>query len=139
MAYVTTYDIDTGGATHDAIGKRNLNNPVARALPEYQVNATLNWSLNRHRAFMLVKHVPEVDDNSPTIPAAFLAAGIRAALGTDKANEFSSSAGAGKIEKMTTVDVQYTYNIGELFNFISDSNVTVGIMNLLNEEAPWGC
>ena len=137
LAYVTTYDIETGTTTHDAIGKRNLNNPVARALPEYKVNATLNWSLNRHRAFMLVRHVPEVDDNSPTIPAGFLAVGIQFAHGADKANDFRTTAGAGKIEKMTTVDVQYTYNIGELFNFISDSNVTVGIMNLFNEEAPW--
>ncbi len=41
----------------------------------------------------------------------------------------------GEIEEMYTVDVNYSYNFGEL-GFLSDSNITVGIMNVADEEAP---
>jgi len=40
------------------------------------------------------------------------------------------------IESMTTVDVQYTYNVGEAM-YLSDSAVSVGVMNLFDEEAPY--
>ena len=40
-----------------------------------------------------------------------------------------------EIEHFTTVDVQYTYSFGET-GWFADSNVTVGIQNLFDEEAP---
>ena len=40
------------------------------------------------------------------------------------------------IDTVTRVDVQYTYNLGELSIF-SDTEVTLGTQNLTNEDPPW--
>ena len=39
------------------------------------------------------------------------------------------------IPSMTTADIQYTYTFGEL-GILQNSAVSLGIMNLTNEEAP---
>ena len=40
------------------------------------------------------------------------------------------------MDAVTTVDLQYTSNLGELSIF-SDTEVTLGIQNLTNEDTPW--
>ena len=140
LAYVTTYEVDVpnpsgiGSTVFDAVGQRNFGNPVARPLPEYKWNSTLNWTWNNHRAFLIVKHIPEVEDMGRGGTAGFFAAGIGLALGAGKAAEFLDE--SDEIKPMTTVDIQYTYNFGEV-SFLSDTEISVGIQNLTNEEPPW--
>ena len=50
-------------------------------------------------------------------------------------NSVADDLGDTKIESFTTLDVQYTYTFGEL-GIVNSSSFTLGIQNLLNEEAP---
>ena len=134
VAYVTTYNVEIGGATIDAVGNANVGNAVARPLPEYKINATLNWAKNNHRAFLIVKHTSEVDDPGRAPTKGFFATGIALAHGAARAAEFLAEANV--VKAMTTADVQYSYNFGEM-SFLTDSTITFGIQNLLNEEPPY--
>ena len=142
LALYTEYKVavpnDDGSETvFDAVGQYNRLNPVARPLPEFKLNGTLNWSWENHRAFLLVQHTDSVDYgedlNGPTEGAArFWRETVRLVRGDEGAEEFFTQ----KIDSMTTVDVQYNYSFGETA-FLSDANVTLGIKNLFNEEPPF--
>ena len=131
-AYFREYEVtQADGTVTDAVGSYNFANTVARPLPELLWNATLSWSMNNHRAFMIVKYVDDVDEDIPAGTAWFFQNVTAAAGNTSTANDMND----GEIEEMYTVDVNYSYNFGEL-GFLSDSNITVGIMNVADEEAP---
>ena len=142
-AWVLEYEVevpnDDGSVTvYDAVGQYNDRNPVARPLPEFKLNGTLSWNYNQHRAHLLVKHVDGVDYgiDLATHPAGAVARYYRVTVtiahGADAANDFFTR----DIDSFTTMDLQYTYSLGEL-SFITDSRVTFGIQNLTNEEPPW--
>ncbi|MEM7079167.1 MAG: TonB-dependent receptor [Pseudomonadota bacterium] len=137
-AFVDEYEVEAGGTTFDAVGQYNDRNPVARPLPEFKLNATLNWTLNNHRAFLLIKHVDEIDygfdlATDPGSGAArFWNATIALANGPGAAADFFTR----DIDSFTTADAQYTYTFGET-GFLTDSRLTLGIQNILNEEPPW--
>ncbi len=135
-AWIETYDVevpnDDGTATtFDGVGNYNSNNPVARPLPEWKVNATLSWAMNNHRVFALVRWVDEVETDIPAPTRGFFAAVARLAGNNSVADDLADE----EIEDMTTVDIQYNYNFGEQW-FLADSNLTLGIQNVFDEEAP---
>ncbi|MEM7101349.1 MAG: TonB-dependent receptor [Pseudomonadota bacterium] len=131
-SWVDEYEVDVGGTVIDAVGNYNSRNPVARPLPEFVVNGTLSWSLDQHRVFAIVKHVDELETDVPAGTRGFFGAvaGILAG-NTDIQADLVDT----KIESMTTVDVQYTYNFGET-GFLSNSSISLGARNVFNEEAP---
>ena len=144
-AWVREHDAEVPGAggtvtKYDGVGEYNERNPVAGPLPEFKLNGTLSWSLNQHRLYMLVKHVDSMDygidihndPNPPADSARFWRETVRLAHGDDKADEFFTTA----IDSMTTIDVHYTYELGEL-PFLANARVTLGAMNVTNEEPPW--
>lgn len=135
-AYAMDYDVvvpnRAGGTTRfDGIGNYNQSNPVARPLPQLLANATLNWSLHRHRVFAILKYVDGLTTDVPAGTRGFFAATARLAGNNGVASQLTDN----KIQAMKTLDVQYTYNFGD-FAFLSDSSLSVGIQNLANEEAP---
>ena len=130
-AWVGTYEVTVGSTTYDAVGSYNFSTPVARPLPEWKVNGTLSWSKDNHRAFMMVRYIDEVDEDIPAGTAGFFKAVTALAGNQSTANDMAD----GKIESMTTVDLQYNYNFGETA-FLSDSNVTVGLQNVFDEKPP---
>ena len=135
-AYVNEYEVEiqnsSGGITVlDGVGNYNSRNAVARPLPEFKINGTLNWSMDNHRAFVIVKHVDELTSDVPAGTRGFFAA--TAALGGN--GHLSDDIRDGEIDSMTTIDAQYSYSFGETA-FLSDAALTLGIMNLTDEEAP---
>jgi hypothetical protein len=120
-----------GSTTVDAVGNYNSANAVARPLPEWKVNGTLSWSWNNHRAFAIVKYVDGVDSDIPLGTRGFFAETARLGGNGDIADDVYDT----KIESMTTADVQYTYSFGER-SVLSDSSVSLGIMNITNELPP---
>lgn len=137
-AWLKEYDVEvanaSGGVTiYDGVGSYNSTNPVARPLPEYKVNATLSWTKGQHRAFMIAKYVDEIESDVPFGTRYFFGA-VAAMAGNPHINDYLT--GDTIIESMTTVDVQYTYNLGEAM-YLSDSAMSVGIMNVFDEEAPY--
>jgi hypothetical protein len=127
------YDVQVGATTYDGVGSYNSTNPVARPLPEFKVNATLSWNMGPHRAFVIAKHVDEIESDVPFGTRYFFGA-VASMAGNPHIND--KLTGDTVIESMTTVDVQYTYNVGEAM-YLSDSAVSVGVMNVFDEEAPY--
>jgi iron complex outermembrane receptor protein len=135
-AWIETYNVQVknsaGGITEiDGVGNYNQSNPVARPLPEWKVNGTLSWSKDNHRLFAMVKWVDELESDIPAGTRGFFAAVARMA-GNDAV---AGDLGDAIIEDFTTVDLQYNYNFGEQV-FMSDTNLTLGIQNLFDEEPP---
>jgi outer membrane receptor protein involved in Fe transport len=135
-AWLEEYEVEVpnsaGGVTvFDAVGSYNSTNPVARPLPEWRINGTLNWSFNNHRVFLIVKYVDSLTSDIPAPTRGFFAIGARLAGNDDVADELGDT----KIQSMTTADVQYSYSFGQT-GWLQDSTVSLGIMNFTNEEAP---
>ena len=84
-AWIHKYDIGiptAGGVnTFEGAGSRNAGNEVGRPLPEWKINGTLNWSLNNHNVFLIVKHVDGYRHDTPQKP--FLIAVADRELGVD--------------------------------------------------------
>ena len=115
----------------DAVGECNDANPVARSLPEWKVNGTLNWGLDQHREFLLVMYVSGVNHNF-TGGSTFFTATAALAHGQVFADRSLDSS----VDSWVTADAQYTYSFGDLKN-LSDASVTIGVQNLTNEEPPF--
>jgi outer membrane receptor protein involved in Fe transport len=131
-AWIEEYEVeDENGRVFDAVGNYNSTNPVARPLPEWRINGTLNWNWENHRAFLIVKYVDELESDISAGTRGFFAATARLGGNDSVANDLADT----KIESMTTADIQYTYTFGEL-GLLADSAVSLGVMNFTNEEAP---
>ena len=87
--------------------------------------------MNDHRVVALLKYIDEVESDIPAGTRGFFAATARLAGNNSVADDLGDT----KIESFTTLDVQYTYTFGEL-GILNSSSFTLGIQNLLNEEAP---
>ncbi len=135
-AWIETFDVEvpnsSGGVTvFDGVGNYNQGNPVARPLPEFKVNGTLSWSRDKHRVFAIAKWVDELETDIPAGTRGFFAATARLAGNDSVARDLTDD----EIEDFLTVDVQYNYNFGEL-GWFSDSNLTLGVQNIFDEEPP---
>ncbi len=136
-AWMDEYSVDVlnqdgSTTTFEGVGSYNSQNPVARPLPEWRVNGTLNWNLNNHRVFLIVKYVDSVETDVPFGTRFFFATGARLAGNDDIADDLLDDE---KIESMTTADIQYTYTFNQM-GWLQNSAVSLGIMNFTNEEAP---
>jgi len=119
----------------DAVGMYNVKNPVTprRALPEWKINGTLNWSNNNHRAYAVVRYIDGYEATLADEPASgFWRNTIKIFLDDATSAEYYNA----NVDSWVTVDAQYTYTLPEV-SFLSSSSVTVGAKNLLDEEAPW--
>ena len=119
----------------DAVGQYNVKNPVTprRALPEWKINGTLNWSNNNHRAFAVVRYIDGYEATLSDEPASgFWNNTIKIFLDDATAAKYYNP----KIDSWVAVDAQYTYTLPEV-SFLSSSSVTIGAKNLFDEEAPW--
>ncbi len=137
-AWAKTYDVEFRGVTTDAIGQMNYTNVVARPLPEFKWNGTLTWSMDRHRAFALVQYIDSLSNAGTAAGGtlggteAFFRETVRMALGNAAAEKIYTN----HVDTFTTLDLQYTFTYGEL-GLLSDSNVSIGVQNVTDEEPPW--
>lgn len=136
-AYLMEYEVevanrtDSGITVFDAVGEYNDDNPVARPLPEWKVNGTVNWSMDEHRAFLIIKYVDGVNHNF-TNGSTFFAETARLAHGDAFKDKFLDSS----VDSWVTADLNYTYSLGEL-KFVNDASITLAVQNMTNEEPPF--
>ncbi len=135
-AWMDEYTVDVvnqdGSITSfEGVGNYNSQNPVARPLPEWRINGTLNWNFNNHRVFLIVKYVDDLVSDIPAGTRGFFAATARLGGNDSVADDLADT----KIESMTTADIQYNYTFNDL-GVLQNSTLGVGIMNFTNEEAP---
>jgi len=139
-SWIETYDVEIpnssgeGSTVIDGVGNLNSANPVARPLPEFKINGTLNWAMDSHRVFVIAKYVDGIESDYSAGTRGFFAATADLAGNTRVANDLRDT----KIESMTTVDAQYSYSFGET-GFLSESTISIGLQNMFDEEAPVVC
>ena len=132
--YGLEYEIATGDSIYDGLGFYNETNPVAprRPHPEFKLNTSLNWRLNEHSAFFVIRHVDGYEKKTLTSTDRFWRETVRAALGDGAASNFYTA----NIDSWTTADIQYSYAFANPA-FVDASTITLGAKNLTNEEPPW--
>jgi outer membrane receptor protein involved in Fe transport len=120
LSYTLSYDLVTdSGVKIDGVGSRNNGNSVGHPLPEYKANFLLGWARNRHAASAIVRTIAGYTDDTP-----------------QSALRGSFIGFAPEIGSMTTVDLQYNYEMPE-FGFQSEGTVvTLGIKNAANKRPP---
>jgi len=119
----------------DAVGMYNVRNPVMprRALPEYKVNASLNWSYENHRAYAVVRWIDGYEATlSEEGATAFWSQTVLKSLGAEASAKYYDP----DVESWTTVDANYTYTLPEM-GPVSSSSITIGAKNLFDRDAPW--
>lgn len=120
----------------DAVGMYNVRNPVMprRALPEYKVNASLNWSYENHRAYAVLRWIDGYEATLEEEAASeFWSNTVGLALGADAKARYLA---AENVSSWTTVDANYTYELPEM-GPVSSSSITIGAKNLFDRDAPW--
>jgi iron complex outermembrane recepter protein len=119
-SWVLEYDLTLPDGTKvDGVGQRNITNSIGRSLPEFKANAQVGWALGRHSALVTARYIDSYEDEGPQNP-------LRALFIRERPH----------ISSMTTVDVQYAFEL-PAFGFQNEgSTITVGAKNVFNREPP---
>ena len=131
-AYVSEFVV---AGQKDAVGMYNVKNPVMprRAVPEYKINASLNWSYENHRAYAVVRYIDGYEATLSEEPATgFWKNTVALSLGAEASARYYDA----DVPSWTTVDANYTYSLPEM-GPVSSSSITIGAKNLLDRDAPW--
>lgn len=113
--YVLKYDLDDPQAGKvEGAGLRNFNN-IGVSNPELRVNLGLSWSMDAYSANIFARHIGGYDDDQ----------------NTDDAN-----GNFLEIDSHTTFDAQFNVDLGNIFETKSDYVLTVGGINLTDENPP---
>jgi iron complex outermembrane receptor protein len=113
--YVLKYDLDDPQAGKvEGAGRRNFNN-VGVSSPELRVNLGLNWAMDAYSANVFVRHISSYDDdqNVDSVTGNFL-----------------------EIDSHTSFDAQFNVDLGNIFETKSNYVLTVGGINLTDENPP---
>jgi len=107
-SWIRSYDLKEtiGSETIDAVGNRNGLN-IARSLPAWRTNFSINWLHNRHSATLATHYVDQYQDD---------------------ANNNAS------IKQNITHDLQYSYELPYLGRW--QTNITMGTLNILDTDPP---
>ena len=113
--YVLKYDLDDPQAGKvEGAGLRNFNN-VGVSNPELRVNLGLNWAMDAYSANLFVRHISSYDDDQ---------------------NVDGTTGDFLEIDSHTTFDAQFNVDLGNIFETKSDYVLTVGGINLTDENPP---
>lgn len=111
--YVMNYDIDDPQAGElEGAGSRNFSN-FGSPTPEWRWNAGIAWGNNTHDARFYVRHIGGMDDDQ-------VIAGVE----------------NGDIDSHTTVDAQYTLNLGGVVDGADGTSLQIGVINAFDTRPP---
>lgn len=120
--YITKYDLDDPQAgIIDGAGRRNFNN-VGVSSPELRANLGLNWRSGYHAANVFVRYISSYDDDQ------------NCSDGTP--NLAGCADGFYEIDSMVTFDAQYNIDLGGVMNTETAYVLSIGGINLTDEEPP---
>ena len=120
--YTTKYDLkDPQAGKIDGAGRRNFNN-IGVPTPELRMNLGLAWKNDIHAANVFVRYISSYDDDQ------------NCSDGT--ANLVGCADGFYEVDSHVTVDAQYNIDLGSLFDTKQSYVLTVGGLNLFDEDPP---
>jgi len=105
--WVNKFEVNDGETSFDGVGSRNFNNSF-HSMPEWRGNAGITWSSEGHQANLTVRYIDSYT------------------------NDQSNNA---EIESMTTVDVQYSLAMENLFGETT-TFISIGANNLFDVDPP---
>ncbi|MEO0982598.1 MAG: TonB-dependent receptor [Pseudomonadota bacterium] len=112
--FVNSFDITTpDGTVLTGAGARNANTPFANSIPRWRSNTTLSWALDRHSINAVGRFISSYDEE-------------------DGAGEFISD-----VDSWFTVDLQYNYELEDVFGFGDGTTLSVGAQNLFDRDPPF--
>ena len=107
-SWVLAYDLeDENGMKTDGAGQMNRGN-FGEPMPEWRANLMLGWRLGAHAARVYLRHVSDYED--------------------DVRRE--------DIDSFTTLDAQYSIDLGDRLMEGMDTSITLGVINAGNENPP---
>jgi outer membrane receptor protein involved in Fe transport len=107
--YILDYELtDPQAGVIDGAGKRNFSN-IGTSSPELRANFGLNWSHEIHSANLFVRYISSYEDDQNDLE---------------------------EIDSQVTVDAQYNINLGAIWNTETDYLLTIGGINLFDEDPP---
>lgn len=108
--HVLKYDLDDPQAKQvDGVGNRNFTN-FGSPTPAWRFNTGMSWTTEDHDLRFYVRHISGMDDDQNP---------------------------GDRVGAMTTVDAQYTFNLGSLFEGGEGSNFQVGVINAFDKKPPY--
>lgn len=120
--YITKYDlVDPQAGSIDAAGRRNFTN-IGVSSPELRVNLGMNWQNESHSANVFVRYISSYDDDQNCADGTLNVAGC--------------SGGLKEIESHVTIDMQYNVNLGNIFETDRSYVLTLGGINITDENPP---
>ncbi|MGQ8365731.1 TonB-dependent receptor plug domain-containing protein [Glaciecola sp. 1036] len=121
--YITKYDLDDPQAgIIDGAGRRNFTN-IGTSSPELRANLGLRWSMDAYSANIFARYVSAYDDDQ------------NCADPTDTVPGCAAS-GLKEIDSHVTYDAQFNIDLGALLETEANYLLTLGGINLTDEEPP---
>lgn len=122
--YITKYELADPQSDNiiDGAGRRNFSN-IGVSSPELRMNLGLNWSSGMHGANIFVRYISGYDDDQNCSDGTLPASGVCAS-------------GYYEVDSHVTVDAQYKVNLGEMFETDMSYVLSIGGINLTDEEPP---
>lgn len=112
-SYVLNYDIvDPLAGNIDGAGSRNFTN-FGAPTPEWRVNVGFAWGLGGHSINAYLRYIDSMRNDQP------------------------NPAGVDVVDSMTTVDVQYNFNMEGLFSGGENTTISVGLINAFDKAPPY--
>ena len=120
--YILSYDI-TGpdGNKIDGAGKLNRTN-VGNPAPELRANIGLFWYRGNHSANVFYRYVDSYQRNDTSL---------------DPASRTVMVSNTDKIDSYGQVDLQYSLALGAQLYEDSDTTLTIGVINVFDEDPPF--
>ncbi len=113
--YIMNYDLRqaAGDTVIDGAGGRNFSN-FGSPTPKWRLNGGMSFTNDMHDARFYVRHISGLDDDQ-------VIGGVE----------------NGDISSMTTVDVQYTLNLGGIWDDAEGSSIQLGLINAFDKAPPY--
>ncbi|WP_339899848.1 TonB-dependent receptor plug domain-containing protein [Paraglaciecola polaris] len=122
--YITKYELDDPQAGKvDGAGRRNFTN-IGTSSPELRLNLGLNWSSGAHSANIFARYISSYDDDQ------------NCSDGTVNTGGCDTAGGFKEVDSHVTYDVQYNVNLGAMFDTQNNYVLSVGGINITDEEPP---
>lgn len=120
--YILAYDLDDPQAGDiDGVGLRNFSN-IGVSTPQLRLNLGLNWSSDNHSANLFARYIDSYEDDQNCADGSTFSP--------------ACTSGFKEIDSIVTVDFQYNMNLGAMLDTDASYILTLGGINITDEEPP---